>query len=427
MQFHTKTVGWLDSTGSYHLNQILLQNRNGPCFIISFINTLILSLELKEDQDWHTVKSKNQRHKKQSIQSSVTAQNSLVTESDLRSLKELISSKNLVSLDSLLYEVSNLLLEVANEGEERIDLSDILNVLPLLSTGLNVNLKFDQPIVTDFEEETKAVTQLMDFFGLKMIHGFLMDDGKEKLGSEVAFDKAQEFMVKILDKYPELKEDDTNPEVVKYFTLKRFFEDNRTQLTKQGLKQLEGTSSVLRNNEFAIFFRNDHFNTIYKKENKLYTLVSDEGYKDESEVVWQMLGDVKGDEDDFLTGNFTKPEVQETKRTNEGAEGAPGAEGAEGAFSAGAFSAGAFSAGAVSAEDPFSVEDEILAKQLQQEEDAQISRTLQNEFDKEADDRGKKKKRKRKQKQDSRKQNSRKPDSKEQDPKDNPKDGCTIC
>ena len=63
--------------------------------------------------------------------------------------------------------------------------------------------------------------------------------------------------------------------------LQDFLESSSSQLTHHGLASLrEG----LRPNELAVFFRNNHFNTIFLHKGVVHILVTDQGY--EFEKVW---------------------------------------------------------------------------------------------------------------------------------------------
>lgn len=44
----------------------------------------------------------------------------------------------------------------------------------------------------------------------------------------------------------------------------------------------------------AVFFRNNHFSTIYKNAGRLFLLVSDLGYEHEDRVVWELLDEIDG-------------------------------------------------------------------------------------------------------------------------------------
>lgn len=55
-----------------------------------------------------------------------------------------------------------------------------------------------------------------------------------------------------------------------------FLESSSSQLTHHGLASLrEG----LRSNELAVFFRNNHFNTIFLHKGVVHILVTDQGYE----------------------------------------------------------------------------------------------------------------------------------------------------
>ncbi|KAF4036849.1 MINDY deubiquitinase [Phytophthora infestans] len=71
-----------------------------------------------------------------------------------------------------------------------------------------------------------------------------------------------------------------------------FFNSTASQLTYYGLVMLhEG----LRERQLCVFFRNNHFSTLFKFEGALYLLVTDAGYLDEPTVVWELLNEIDGD------------------------------------------------------------------------------------------------------------------------------------
>ena len=68
---------------------------------------------------------------------------------------------------------------------------------------------------------------------------------------------------------------------------------NTSQLSYHGLTRLH---ERLRANQLAVFFRNNHFNTLFKHEDgALYLLVTDLGYLREGAVVWERLSGIDGD------------------------------------------------------------------------------------------------------------------------------------
>ena len=45
----------------------------------------------------------------------------------------------------------------------------------------------------------------------------------------------------------------------------------------------------------AVFFRNNHFSSMCKHEGTLYLLVTDQGFLEQADTVWETLDDVQGD------------------------------------------------------------------------------------------------------------------------------------
>lgn len=66
-------------------------------------------------------------------------------------------------------------------------------------------------------------------------------------------------------------------------------QESATQLTFYGLINLHKS---LNEGELAVFFRNNHFATIVKRQEQLYLLVTDEGYLHVDGVVWELLNEV---------------------------------------------------------------------------------------------------------------------------------------
>ncbi|CAI5722152.1 unnamed protein product [Hyaloperonospora brassicae] len=82
--------------------------------------------------------------------------------------------------------------------------------------------------------------------------------------------------------------------------LDAFFSSTASQLTYYGLVKLhEG----IRERQLCVFFRNNHFSTLFKFGGKLYLLVTDAGYLDEPTVVWELLDEIDGDTE-YLDAQF---------------------------------------------------------------------------------------------------------------------------
>lgn len=80
-----------------------------------------------------------------------------------------------------------------------------------------------------------------------------------------------------------------------------FLKSNATQLTYYGLFCLQ---EGLKERELCVFFRNNHFSTMFKYNGDLYLLVTDQGYLNQPDIVWEKLDEVHGDTV-FVTGTFT--------------------------------------------------------------------------------------------------------------------------
>ncbi|KAL3657401.1 hypothetical protein V7S43_017720 [Phytophthora oleae] len=98
--------------------------------------------------------------------------------------------------------------------------------------------------------------------------------------------------------------------------LEEFFNSTASQLTYYGLVKLhEG----LRERQLCVFFRNNHFSTLFKYGGALYLLVTDAGYLDEPTVVWELLNEIDGDTE-YLNAQFrpvTSSEQQENILTQQ--------------------------------------------------------------------------------------------------------------
>lgn len=73
--------------------------------------------------------------------------------------------------------------------------------------------------------------------------------------------------------------------------IRQFFEDSSSQLTHYGLMCLH---ECVNEESLCVFFRNDHFSVMLKKNKELFLLVTDVGYADVPEIVWESLDDIDG-------------------------------------------------------------------------------------------------------------------------------------
>ncbi len=70
-----------------------------------------------------------------------------------------------------------------------------------------------------------------------------------------------------------------------------FLTQSASQLTYRGLIRLY---EYLQDRQMAVFFRNNHFSTLFFHQGQLFLLMTDLGYYDQPQVVWELLEEVKG-------------------------------------------------------------------------------------------------------------------------------------
>jgi hypothetical protein len=90
----------------------------------------------------------------------------------------------------------------------------------------------------------------------------------------------------------EKEETDDLKEFQMLAAMEDFLNSTGTQLSYQGLVELHTT---MRDRQLAVFFRNNHFNTLFKFESNLYLLLTDVGYEHQAEYVWEKLTEIDGD------------------------------------------------------------------------------------------------------------------------------------
>ena len=88
---------------------------------------------------------------------------------------------------------------------------------------------------------------------------------------------------------------------------KSFLTSSGHQLTYHGLEQLHNHVGA---DELCVFFRNNHFATLTKHNGVLYLLVTDLGYANTPEIVWEKLDNIDGDTE-YTNEFFTKPKPRD--------------------------------------------------------------------------------------------------------------------
>ncbi|KAI5607262.1 ubiquitin carboxyl-terminal hydrolase MINDY-1 [Silurus asotus] len=173
------------------------------------------------------------------------------------------------------------------------NMSDAMVVLPKLSTGLDVNVRFTG--VSDFEYTPECI--VFDLLDIPLYHGWLVDPQSPETASAVGKLSYNQLVEKIII----YKHSTDCSRVSEGLIAEQFLESTATQLSYHGLCELNTTA---KEGELCVFFRNNHFSTMIKHKGHLYLLVTDQGFLQEDSVVWESLHNVEGD------GNFCDSEFR---------------------------------------------------------------------------------------------------------------------
>ncbi|XP_054878535.1 ubiquitin carboxyl-terminal hydrolase MINDY-1 isoform X1 [Poeciliopsis prolifica] len=232
---------------------IVTQSENGPCPLLAIMNTLFLRWKAK-----------------------LPAQTEVVT------TEELMAHLGECVLSVTPREKTN-----AMELNFQQNMSDAMAVLPKLSTGLDVNVRFTG--VTDFEYTPECI--VFDLLNIPLYHGWLVDPQSPESVAAVGKLSYNQLVEKIID----CKHSADSSRVSEGLVAEQFLESTATQLSYHGLCELNTTA---KEGEISVFFRNNHFSTMIKHKGHLYLLVTDQGFLQEESMVWESLHNVEGD------GNF---------------------------------------------------------------------------------------------------------------------------
>ncbi|KAM9838290.1 ubiquitin carboxyl-terminal hydrolase MINDY-1 [Aulostomus maculatus] len=232
---------------------IITQSENGPCPLLAIMNTLFLRWKAK-----------------------LPAQTEVITTEDL-----------MAHLGECVLAVTPREKADGMELNFQQNMSDAMAVLPKLSTGLDVNVRFTG--VTDFEYTPECI--VFDLLDIPLYHGWLVDPQSPEMVASVGKLSYNQLVEKIID----FKHSADSSRVSEGLVAEQFLESTATQLSYHGLCELNTTA---KEGEISVFFRNNHFSTMIKHKGHLYLLVTDQGFLQEEGLVWESLHNVEGD------GNF---------------------------------------------------------------------------------------------------------------------------
>jgi hypothetical protein len=306
-KFGIKVIKWsidcVETNDQFH-TPILLQDKNGPCPLIALINTLILQNELMADS---------------ASKDGITNELQLTKISRVNLLKQSLLTKastaGEVTLQYILGELGDLILFYNQHNPVNLEIDALLDRLPSLHTGLNVNPN----LISGLFQGDDLASVLFSLFELKFRHGWTIDqvesdqcsyhDANDDDGKNIkdSYSELVEMMYKLknFDAVQDyLLSDDASPEVLStQRRIRKWLDSNKTQLTRNGLDRL---NMDLYQEEFIVFFRNNHFSTLFKKaDSELYLLITDASFTSKSgQIIWQSLNSISGKDDIFFSGSF---------------------------------------------------------------------------------------------------------------------------
>ena len=284
MDYHIRQIT-LGVGSSSRKVPILMQNSNGPCPLLALVNAIILS-----------------------------------TPADQLDMPLIffLGSRTQVSIDHLLDAILDDLLTKHGIGDIPLlpDLVEFHHFLFAIQTGMNANPCFVGS--QDLHHQQNAGTfvnnaqmELYGSFGVPLIHGWIPSSGNVLRSSlsRVApnYDDFQAHLVRKTELREKLDTDRLLPEeatlLEDLYIVEDFLSTTASQLTQDGIKAIHES---LTPGATAILFRNNHFSTLYKhpRTNQVYSLITDEGYAEHDEVVWEGFVDVRGQGNGLFSGDF---------------------------------------------------------------------------------------------------------------------------
>lgn len=280
--FPVKTIRWSQYEQT---TPIVLQDENGPCPLIALVNTLLLASDIQA----RTIEIEQDPTPQEGTSS---APRTNVRKEGADRIRELLMEHtgDRVKLSKLLSLLGDILLDMA--GLDTHVVHKLLENLPLLHTGLDVNPNL---VTGKFQPEDLA-SQIFDAFGLNFVHGWVWEPQPGSPVNQV-FEQLQTF-----EGLQNFFCDDDSEDYHQQKEVEYWLQENSSQLTDYGLRNLDREVNA---DLVAIFFRNNHFSTLYKGlSDDSYLLVTDTAFTKLSRYVWQSLNSVSGNGDLFFTGDF---------------------------------------------------------------------------------------------------------------------------
>jgi hypothetical protein len=266
---------------------VLCQNANGPCPLIAITNILLLKGRL-----------------------------TISTDISYISLDEIVQM-----VAEIIFEESDKIKTSGNySNSEEIQLQqtldDVFTILPKLAKGLDLNIMFNGVNKYEFTQEVS----IFDILQIPLLHGWIYDtrgseedsEGEAATVANAIGDKSYNHLIFKMVDYQSLMErlnkesqemeapieglvaslKSEEQELYHHgLIINNFMNETASQLTEVGLIKLY---EFLSDRHLAVFFRNNHFSTLFSYNGQLFLLITDLGYSDQEAVVWELLVNVNG-------------------------------------------------------------------------------------------------------------------------------------
>jgi hypothetical protein len=252
-------IKWITTNQTGRIG-ILTQNVNGICPLIAVINCLLLGKKTNIPENYQSI-----------------------------SMEELLQGLITFIVDSKPTNIPQ-----SKKELYEYNLQEAIDLLPKIQTGLDVNVRFTG--ISNFEYTKDLV--IFDLLEIPLYHGWLYDPSNNENANVIGSLSYNQLTEKIMR--DEVCED---PRLKLESSVgKTFLNNSATQLTPYGLSQLKAN---IPDATVSVLFRNDHFATLLKLNDELYTLVTAEGLLDCDKVVWETLSCSK-EGPKHVDGNFVK-------------------------------------------------------------------------------------------------------------------------
>jgi len=207
----------------------------------------------------------------------------------------------------------------SGQGDHHVQ--EVFTIFPSFQYGMDVNPKFTSgPTGVEYTIHLNA----FDLLRIELVHGWLVEPDAEEyeLIKNRTYNQLVNLVIEGKDAATTLQKDDhpTEPsdtttssqrhdddddelstKAIQAAMVQNFLDRSGHQLTQYGLDVLY---EHLKDGQMVVFFRNNHFNTLTKHAGMLYLLVTDFGYAQVSNVVWEKLDVIDGDTE-YVNAEFS--------------------------------------------------------------------------------------------------------------------------